>query len=109
MFSTQGFLSLLTFTPDSNNPCATEGRSYRYRFFFLNGQGGYNLATPTGTFADYRSDAGAGVAQGAQLTSMESINDLTINGGGGGAGGPGVSNSSTANPVRTLNQNWKEQ
>ncbi|HEY6148231.1 MAG TPA: hypothetical protein VIZ69_11055, partial [Thermoanaerobaculia bacterium] len=108
VFSTQGFLSLLTFTPDSNNPCATEGRSYRYRFFFLNGQGGYNLATPTGTFTDYRSDAGAGVAQGAQLTSMESINDLTISGGGAG-GGPAVSNNPTANPVRTINQNWKEQ
>ena len=40
---------------------------------------------------------------------MESINDVTINGGGGAAGGPGVSNNPTANPVRTINQNWKEQ
>ena len=57
VFSTQGFLTLITFTPDQNNPCSTDGTSYRYRFFFLTGTGGYNLAPPAGNFTDYRQYA----------------------------------------------------
>jgi Tfp pilus tip-associated adhesin PilY1 len=113
VFSTQGFLSLLTFTPDSDNPCATEGRSFRYRFFFLNGQGGYNLVTPTGTYADYRTDAGTGVASAAQLTSVDNIIDITVSSSTSGSGvstaGPGWTETVTPVQKRTINQNWKEQ
>ena len=56
VFSTQGYLALLTFTPDANNPCSTEGSSFRYRFFFLNGTGGYNIGAQMGNYTDYRQN-----------------------------------------------------
>ena len=45
----------MTFTPDSVSPCATNGSSFRYRFFFLTGTG-YNGQTDT--YADYRDTTG---------------------------------------------------
>ncbi len=100
-----GFLSLITFTPDTASPCATNGSSFRYRFFFLNGKGGYNTTTPTGTFADYRESMGAGPTTESQVT---------------------LSNGTTTNlfvrsdkfmmppeivpgDLSTINSNWKEQ
>src|SRR5262245_21517464 len=68
VISTQGFLSLITFTPDSTSPCTTNGNSFRYRFFFLNGNPGYNISAPSGGFADYRKDMGAGLVTETQVT-----------------------------------------
>ncbi len=50
VFSTQGFLSVVTFTPDSVSPCATEGSSFRYRFFFLTGEAYFD---PSGYYDGY--------------------------------------------------------
>ncbi len=55
-----GYLSVLTFTPQSN-PCATEGNSFQYRFFYRNGSRGYNFTTPTTDYTNYRQSKGAGV------------------------------------------------
>jgi hypothetical protein len=105
VLSTNGFLTLITFTPDSTSPCATNGESFRYRFFFLNGKGGYNTTAPTGTFADYRESMGAGPTTESQVT---------------------LSNGTTTNlfvrsdkfmmppeivpgDLSTINSNWKEQ
>lgn len=105
VLSTQGYLTLLTFTPDSSSPCTTNGNSFRYRFFFLNGQPGYNAACYTGSYGNYRADEGAGYTTESQVT---------------------LSNGTTTNmflrddkfmptpeivpgDLSTTNQNWKEQ
>jgi hypothetical protein len=99
MFATEGFLSLVTFTPDTTNPCATEGNSFRYRFFFLTG------ASRSGgvTIADYRSDLGGGFASPSQSSTKSSTNDWVFSVGGG------VNIETTPGTVTTINQNWKEQ
>jgi hypothetical protein len=45
-----GYLTVVTFSPDTTNPCGGQGSSYRYRFFYLTGAGGY---TPNGAANDY--------------------------------------------------------
>ena len=45
-----GYLTVVTFSPDTTNPCGGQGSSYRYRFFYLTGAGGY---TPNGSINDY--------------------------------------------------------
>jgi Neisseria PilC beta-propeller domain len=105
VLSTQGYLTLITFTPDSTNPCTNNGNSFRYRFFFVNGKGGYNIVCPTNSYADYRADMGAGVASESQTTQP---NGTTIN---------MFVRSDTSIPppeilpgdLSTTNQNWKEQ
>ena len=101
MFSTQGYLSLITFTPDSVSPCATNGSSFRYRFFFLSGQPGYGT---TGTYADYRQSLGSGMAAAGQTTSPQGdIIDTVLFSGGA------VRQDVTPGSVKTIEQNWKEQ
>ncbi len=103
VFSTQGFLTLITFTPDASNPCSTEGSSYRYRFFFLNGQGGYNLSVPTGTYADYRQNLGPGLSSATQSTSPSGNTiDMVLFSGGA------VQQQNTSGSLNTLNVNWKD-
>lgn len=102
--STNGFLTLVTFTPESNNPCGTEGSSFQYRFFFLSGAGGYNIGSPTGTYADYVQTLGAGLAAAAQSTSPtgDTIDTILYSGGA-------INQVNTPGSQRTINQNWKEQ
>lgn len=103
VFSTQGYLTLITFTANAG-PCSTEGTSFRYRFFFLNGQGGYNLSAPTGTYADYRQSLGKGLASASQGTSPQGdIIDTVVFSGGS------VNQQNTASSISTVNVNWKEQ
>ena len=101
--STQGYLALISYTPDGSNPCSTEGSSYRYRFFFLNGQGGYNISVPAGTYADYRQYLGLGTASGSQSTSPSgnTIDTVLFSGGA-------LTQQNTASSLNTINVNWKE-
>ncbi len=101
VFSTLGYLSLITFTPDSVSPCATNGSSFRYRFFFLNGQGYYGSA---GTYADYQESLGPGFASASQSVSPAGdINDMVLFSGGE------LDEQQTPGGVRSIEQNWKEQ
>ncbi len=101
VFSTQGYLTLITFTPDSVSPCATNGSSFRYRFFFLTGQGGYGT---TGTYADYQQSLGEGFAAASQSVSPQgdTIDTVLFSGGA-------INQQATPGSVRTIEQNWKEQ
>ncbi|HWZ85522.1 MAG TPA: PilC/PilY family type IV pilus protein [Thermoanaerobaculia bacterium] len=100
VFSTQGYLSLITFTPDSVSPCATNGSSFRYRFFYLTGQGAYS---GTG-YGAYQQSLGTGVATATQSTSpLGDIIDTVLFSGGG------LRQDDTPGSARTIEQNWKEQ
>jgi len=102
VFSTQGFLTLITFAP-SKGICGTEGFSYRYRFFFLGGQGGYNITTPTGTYADYRTVLGTGLASGSQTSNgLGDTLDTTLFSGGN------INQNNTPGSLRRNSANWKE-
>ena len=101
VFSTRGYLSLITFTPDSVSPCATNGSSYRYRFFYQTGQGYYGT---TGTYGDYQESLGEGMAAASQSVSPEGDTiDTTLTTSGG------IDQQVTPNAVHTIEQNWKEQ
>jgi hypothetical protein len=101
VFSTLGNLSLITFTPDSVSPCATNGSSFRYRFFFLTGAGTYGT---TGTYADYQQDLGEGMAMASQSTSPQGdIIDTVLFSGGG------LNQQATPGSVHPIERNWKEQ
>jgi Neisseria PilC beta-propeller domain len=100
-FSEQGFLTTVTFTPDSVSPCATNGSSYQYRFFFLTGTGYYGT---NGNMSDYRISVGDGVATISQSTTLQGTSNETVM----TSGGPPAQ---TAFPgvVKTSITNWKEQ
>jgi hypothetical protein len=107
VYSTYGYLSVVTFTPDSVSPCATNGSSFQYRFFFLTGTGPYGQ---TGTYADYQTSLGQGIvmrgqsvtAGGSLSPSGSGTNDIVIGAGGGG-------NNFTPGGTGTVITNWKEQ
>jgi Tfp pilus tip-associated adhesin PilY1 len=104
VFSTVGFLTMLTFTPDQSNPCATEGSSFQYRFFFLSGEGGFNVGTPAGDFTDYRSDEGSGLASLAQSTTSKGrVKNMILRSDGS------IDEEIIPGSLRTLTNNWKEQ
>jgi Tfp pilus tip-associated adhesin PilY1 len=104
VYSTQGYLSIITFTPESNNPCATEGSSYRYRYFFLTGAQGYNIGSPTGDYRDYREAVGSGLVSTTQTTTpLGDVDDWLFHPDGG------EERRRTLRNQRTINQNWKEQ
>jgi Tfp pilus tip-associated adhesin PilY1 len=101
VFSTRGYLSLITFTPDSVSPCATNGSSYRYRFFYQTGQGYYGT---TGTYGDYQETLGTGMAAASQSVSPDGDTiDTTLTTSGG------IDQDVTPNVIHTIEQNWKEQ
>ena len=106
VFSTQGYLSLITFTPDSdvNSFCTTDGESFRYRLFFLTGAGGYNIAAPANNFSDYRQFLGKPLASASQSTSPngDTIDTVLYSGGA-------VNQTTTKGTLSTVNVNWKEQ
>ncbi|HZI65347.1 MAG TPA: PilC/PilY family type IV pilus protein, partial [Thermoanaerobaculia bacterium] len=102
-FSTQGFLSVATFTPDLGSPCATSGTSFRYSFFFQKGEEAYNIGSPTGTFTDYRRSLGPGLAALSQGTSARAD---TIDGAALSSGA--IDQREAPGIVRSLPQNWKE-
>jgi Neisseria PilC beta-propeller domain len=103
VYSTQGYLSLVTFTPDSVSPCATNGSSFQYVFFFLTGTGYYGQ---TGNYADFRQSLGEGIATIGQSTSIGGIHNMVFY-----SGNPdvGFQDNFTKGVVRTIQQNWKEQ
>ncbi len=106
VFSTRGFLTLVSFTPDSTNPCATEGSSYRYSFFFLTGKGGYagRPGVLPGTYGEYREKLGAGLAAASQSTSPQGDTiDTTLFLGGG------ITQVPAGGTLSTINQNWMER
>jgi hypothetical protein len=103
VFSTFGYLTLLTFTPDSNNPCATNGKSFRYRFFFLDGTAGYTATTPNVDYGFYRQEAGDGLVAAGQSSTSDKTYEWESRPGGE------VEPSPNNNPKRSVNQNWKEQ
>jgi len=105
VLSTAGYLTLITFTPDSTSPCAANGNSFRYRFFFLNGKPGYNISTPTGTYADYRADLGPGLTTESQVTLSDGTTTNMF-----------LRDDKYMPPAEivpadlsTINENWKEQ
>ena len=108
VFSTQGILSLVTFTPDSVSPCETNGSSYRYRFFFLTAEGPYGA---THTYSDYRTDLGEGYTTSSQYVTFGSpgmaANQSQTYDIFGNENGPKVFN--TAGTLRNNLTNWKEQ
>jgi hypothetical protein len=104
VFSTLGFLTVITFEP-SQGICGTEGSSFRYRFFYLTGQGGYNLKAPgyKGDYTDYRLDLQGGLASTTQSTSPTGDTiDITLFSGGN------IDQNTTPGTVRTDSVNWKE-
>ena len=103
VYSTQGYLSLVTFTPDSVSPCATNGSSFQYRFFFLTGTGYYGQ---TGTYADFRWSLGEGLETLGQITSIGGVHDMVFYSGNKDVG---YKDSFSPGVVRTIQQNWKEQ
>ena len=82
------------------SPCATNGSSFRYRFFFLTGQGYYGTA---GTIDDYRQDLGEGMAASQSVSPEGDTIDTVIYSGGG------IRQEVTPGSVHTIEQNWKEQ
>lgn len=102
VYSTQGYLSVLTYTPDSPNPCGNKGLSYRYRFFYLTGQAGY---TNSGTnYNGYQVSLNTGVASGGQSEDKNGdVIDTTIYSSGS------IEQDVTTGTLRTIQQNWKEQ
>ena len=105
VLSTQGFLTLITFTPDSTSPCATNGNSFRYRFFFLNGNPGYNSSAPTGTFADYRANLGPGLTTESQVTLSDGTTTNMFLRDDKFMPPPEI----VPADLSTINENWKEQ
>jgi hypothetical protein len=99
VFATSGYLSLVTFTPDSVSPCATNGSSYNYRFFFLTGTGAYGRG---GTYADFRTNLGEGIVTRGQSTTVKGVHDLYFR-------NNDFTDEFTEGVVRTIEQNWKEQ
>jgi hypothetical protein len=107
VFSTLGVLSLVTFSP--NSPTSTDcetGTSFRYRFLFGTGQGGYNvnpLGVP-GALTDYQQVLGSGLAIAAQsqAPSGDMIDVVLFQGGG-------LGQENTPATLKTINQSWKEQ
>jgi Neisseria PilC beta-propeller domain len=109
--ATQGFLSLVTFTPDSVSPCATNGSSFQYRFFFLTGTGYYGR---NGNYADFRLDLGEGIATAGQSTTIGGVHDMMFFSGRAAGGSNencpgGFCDQFTKGVVRTIGTNWKEQ
>jgi type IV pilus assembly protein PilY1 len=99
VFSTIGYLSLITFTPDSTSPCETNGSSFRYRFFFLTGEGYYGT---NGDYGDYQQDLGTGFASATQSVSPQGdVTDIVLRG--------EIIQEQTPGTVRALESNWKEQ
>jgi len=101
VFSTLGYLSLITYTPDSVSPCATNGSSYRYRFFFLTGQGGYGT---TGSPNDYREFLSPNMASASQSTSPQGDTIDTVLFGTGA-----MRQEPTPRTLHPIEGNWKEQ
>jgi Tfp pilus tip-associated adhesin PilY1 len=104
VFDTLGDLSVVTFTPDSVSPCATNGSSYEYGFFFLTGQGAYNRTDTS--YAAYRSALGEGVATRGQSTTIEGTHNRYFFSGREDQNTDDLFKQGT---VRTIQTNWKEQ
>jgi hypothetical protein len=108
VFSTLGNLSLLTFSSDSPNSCNPGGTSFRYRFSFSTGQGGYATVNPTpgqaGTVADYRQTLGTGLANAAQgqAANGDMIDTALMQSGE-------LNQQTTPGTLKTISQSWKEQ
>jgi hypothetical protein len=110
VFSTLGYLTLVTFTPPggagSSNACATEGNSIGYRFFFLNGQAqvGYHTNGTPNTYGDYRTELGPNYASVAQSISPSGdIIDRVLYSTGL------MDQIHKKSSLGKVNQNWKEQ
>jgi PilC-like protein with beta-propeller domain len=105
VLSTQGYLTLITFTPDSTSPCATEGNSFRYRIFFLSGKGGYNIGYQNGSYGDYRSEEGVGYTTESQVTLSKGTTTNIFLRDDRYMPTPEI----VPGDLSTINQNWKEQ
>ena len=100
VFSTLGELSVLTYTPQSVSPCAANGNSFRYRFFYLIGQQGY---TTTSDYGGYRQLVGDKFASAGQSVAPNGdIIDTTLY-------SQGIHQDVTPASAPDLENNWKEQ
>ncbi|HEY4229838.1 MAG TPA: hypothetical protein VGO79_06680, partial [Thermoanaerobaculia bacterium] len=99
VFSTLGELSVLTYTPDSVSPCATNGNSFRYRFFYLTGQQGY-LTSDYGGYRQFVTDHFASAGQ--SVAPNGDIIDTTLY-------SEGIHQDVTPASLQTIQNNWKEQ
>jgi Tfp pilus tip-associated adhesin PilY1 len=100
VFSTLGELSVLTYTPDSPSACATNGNSFRYRFFYLSGQPGY---TTTSNYGGYREDLAPKFASAGQSVAPNGdIIDTILY-------SQGIRQDVTPATLQTIQNNWKEQ
>jgi Tfp pilus tip-associated adhesin PilY1 len=107
VYSTLGYLSVVTFTPDSVSPCATNGNSFQYRFFFLTGTGPYGQ---TGTYADYQTSLGQGIVmRGQSVTAGSSLNTTGSGTNDIFLGAGGYDPTFTPGTVHSVTTNWKEQ
>ncbi len=105
VFSTRGNLTLVTFTPSLGDPCSNTGSSFRYRFFFLTGQGGVSLnamGTP-GTVEDYREFLSRGLAEPTQSQSPSGVMIDTV------LFPNGALDQKNTSFLKTNAENWKEQ
>ena len=102
VFSTFGELSIVTFTPDSLSPCATDGSSFRYRFFYLTGQPGYTTTSDYGGFREGLDDNGYAAAGQSVAPNGDIIDTVLFSGGG-------IRQDNNGASLQTIEQNWKEQ
>jgi hypothetical protein len=102
VFSTLGELSIVTFTPDSLSPCATDGSSFRYRFFYLTGQPGYTTTSDYGGYREVLDDKGYAAAGQSVAPNGDIIDTVLFSGGG-------IRQDVTGATLQTIEQNWKEQ
>ncbi len=107
VFATQGILTLVTFSPGGADGCSKAGESFRYRLFFLTGQGAINgLLSPFGNegeMAQYREKLGPGLAGGTQSQSPNGdLIDAVIF-------WNGQINQQNTSFLKTNSESWKEQ
>jgi hypothetical protein len=100
VFSTLGELSLLTYTPDSVSPCATNGASFRYKGFYLTGQPGYTTTSDYGGYREALSNDFASAGQSV-APNGDIIDTILYS--------QGIRQDVTPATLQTIQNNWKEQ
>ncbi len=107
VFSALGELSVITFAPSSATASAPGGESFRYRFDFATGPGGYSTAFPPpgtpGSLSDYRKTPGGGPAAAKGQSVRCAIIDDTL-----GSNRRRIRQQAPVT-LKTLSQSWKEQ
>ncbi len=107
VFAARGILTLLTFSPGEGDSWSRTGESFRYRLFFLTGQGSINgVLSPFGNegeMAQYRENLGKGFVEATQSQSptgdvIDSVVFWT-----------GQINQQNSSFLKTNSESWREQ